>query len=138
MKYTDLKRQNSQFLAKFAEDQKAAAVPGGLQKQLTSKVQSPNDNNNSMVVGMPRSPSGDLSKSLASNYKREDKEYLEKQRQLWYEQEQAELAMKEVKEEIQHIKEQLHFEVDWEELTWSDKAHLFRYWSIFNFFGNVI
>ena len=100
MKYTDLKRQNSQFLAKFAEDQKAAAVPGGLQKQLTSKVQSPNDNNNSMVVGMPRSPSGDLSKSLASNYKREDKEYLEKQRQLWYEQEQAELAMKEVKEEI--------------------------------------
>jgi hypothetical protein len=38
MKYTDLKRQNSQFLAKFAEDQKAAAVPGGLQKQLTSKI----------------------------------------------------------------------------------------------------
>jgi hypothetical protein len=23
-------------------------------------------------------------------------------------------------------------------MTWSDKARLFRYWSIFNFFGNVI
>jgi hypothetical protein len=106
MKYTDLKRQNSQFLAKFAEDQKTSVmVPGAIQRQMTSKVQSPNDNNNSMVGGMARSPSGDLSKSLASNYKREDKEYLEKQRQLWYEQEQAELAMKEVKEEIKHINE---------------------------------
>jgi hypothetical protein len=46
------------------------------------------------------SGAGDLSKSLVNNYKKDDKEYLEKQRQLWYEQEQAELAMKEVKEEI--------------------------------------
>ena len=23
-------------------------------------------------------------------------------------------------------------------MTWSDKARLFRYWSIFNFFGNII
>jgi hypothetical protein len=93
-----------------------------------------------MVGGRAGSASGagDLSKSLVNNYKKDDKEYLEKQRQLWYEQEQAELAVKEVKEEIQHINEQLDFEVDWEELTWSDKARLFRYWSIFNFFGNVI
>jgi len=62
MKYTDLKRQNTQFLAKFAEDQKTSVVvPGALKRQMTSKVQSPNDKSNSMVGGMPRSPSGDLS-----------------------------------------------------------------------------
>lgn len=80
-----------------------------------------------------------MSKSLLAGYKKdEDKELLEKQRRLWKEQEDAEQAVKEVKEELQHINEQLDFEVDWDELTWSDKAKLFRYWSIFTFFGNVI
>jgi hypothetical protein len=36
------------------------------------------------------------------------------------------------------INEQLEFEVNWDEMTWNDKARLFRYWSIFTFFGNII
>jgi hypothetical protein len=44
-----------------------------------------------------------------------------------------------VKEELQNINEQLSIEaVNWEDMKWSDKAKLFRYWSIFNFFGNVV
>lgn len=28
--------------------------------------------------------------------------------------------------------------MNWEDVTWSDKARLFRYWSIFTFLGNII
>jgi hypothetical protein len=52
--------------------------------------------------------------------------------------EQAENLLKEQEEELDYINEQLEFEVHWDALTWSDKARLFRYWSIFNFFGNII
>jgi hypothetical protein len=40
-----------------------------------------------MMGGRAGSASGDLSRSLLTNYKKEDKEFLEKQRQLWFDQE---------------------------------------------------
>ena len=40
--------------------------------------------------------------------------------------------------EINKVNEELEFEVNWDHLTWQDKARLFRYWSIFTFFGNVV
>jgi hypothetical protein len=39
---------------------------------------------------------------------------------------------------LNKINEELEVSIDWDQLTWQDKAKLFRYWSIFTFFGNII
>ena len=78
IKYTDIKRQNTQFLAKFNNDESAKAPPGGFIKQMT---QNENATNKQMSGGGGRngSVSRDLSRSLLSGYKKEDKELMEKQ-----------------------------------------------------------
>ena len=132
LKYSDFSKKNTTYFAKF-DDQK-----GQLARQTSSRPLSPTGENTNSIRGRAQSASGELANSLLNNYKKYDKDYLEKQKKLWQEQEEAEMAVKEFKEELNFINEQLDYEVNWEELTWSDKARLFRYWSIFNFFGNII
>lgn len=80
----------------------------------------------------------DLSKSLLTNYKKDDKDFFEKQKLAELQKQQAEYLLQEQQDELNEINEQLEFEPHWDALTWRDKARLFRYWSIFNFFGNII
>lgn len=110
LKYSELKRMNSNYI------ERVERIDGG----------------NSMK--MQRTSSAGASGSLASKYRLNEKE----KEALIEAKNEAEEQLKVATAEINQVNEGLDYEVNWDNLTWQDKAKLFRYWSIFTFFGNVI
>lgn len=41
-------------------------------------------------------------------------------------------------DEFEKFEDDIDFNLNWEDLTFTDKAKLFKYWSVVSFIGNVI